>query len=356
MRPLRVLHVPDSVGGHAPGLARAERELGVESTSVVLRKSPFAYAVDEVVGRPGTSRLAYERGRLRLLARALRDFDVVHFNFGRTLVPGWLGAIDLPLLRRAGKAIFVTFQGDDARRGDIAAQRGGLSLPTALPHLYPARADAERRRRVARFARWAHGIFFLNPDLAHVLPARAEFVPYAHVEPREWAARVAGSAGHVPVLVHAPSDPVVKGTNVVLAAVDALHDSGVETRLELVQGRTHAEARAIYARADLAVDQLYAGWYGGFAVEAMALGVPVVSHIRDEDLDVLPQEMRATLPVLRATPDTLAAVLTDWLTGRRPELAAVGAASRAYVERWHDPKTIARSIVDRYRVALEVLK
>lgn len=353
MRPLRVLHVPDSVGGHAPGLARAERELGIDSVSVALRASPFAYAVDEVVGGPGVSRLAYERGRLRLLVRAFRYFDVIHFNFGRTLMPAWLGPIDLPLLRRAGKAIFVTFQGDDARRGDVAAARGGLSLPTALPQLYPAHVDAARRRRVAQFARWADGIFFLNPDLAHVLPARAEFVPYAHVEPREWVVRAAGAGDRAAVVVHAPSDPVVKGTSVVRAAVDVLHADGIDIRLELVQGRTHDEARAIYAEADLAVDQVYAGWYGGFAVEAMALGVPVVSYIRESDLGVLPQEMRAALPVLRATPETLAAVLREWLTIRRPGLASVGAAARAYVERWHDPRTIAQTVIDRYRAALE---
>jgi glycosyltransferase involved in cell wall biosynthesis len=345
VRPLRVLHVPDSVGGHAPGLARAERELGLDSISVVLRPSPFAYAADEVVGPPGTSRAVYERRRLQLVLRALRDFDVVHFNFGRTLLPSWLHGLDLPVLRRAGKTIFVTFQGDDVRQGAPARTRGGASLPTALPSLYPAEADAERRRRVARFERWADGIFYLNPDLAHVLPARARFVPYAHVDPRIWLPRPRDSARR-PVVVHAPSDPIVKGTDRIVDAVGALQAEGLDFEFRLVRGLPHDEARAIYEDADVAIDQLYAGWYGGVAVELMALGVPVLSFIRQDDLGVLPPEMRDDLPVLDISPDSLPAVLRGVL--ERPPSAE---SFRRYAERWHDPRQIALTVSEAYEAA-----
>ena len=50
---LRVLHAPTAVGGHPGGLARAERELGLDSTSVSLFPHPFGYDVDEVLGRDG---------------------------------------------------------------------------------------------------------------------------------------------------------------------------------------------------------------------------------------------------------------------------------------------------------------
>src|SRR6185295_12334519 len=105
--------------------------------------------------------LDFERRRLGLLLRALRDADVVHFNFGRTILPPQLRMLDLPLLRRAGKVVAVTFQGDDARLGATARARGGASFPTALPHLYPAAQDDVRRRRVERFDRHAHLVYYL---------------------------------------------------------------------------------------------------------------------------------------------------------------------------------------------------
>ncbi len=90
-RPLRVLHVPGATGGHPQGLARAERELGLDSRSIVFEASPFGYEADEVV--LGLSPSLAERARLeayrfRLLARALAGaYDVVHYNFGQSLFP-----------------------------------------------------------------------------------------------------------------------------------------------------------------------------------------------------------------------------------------------------------------------------
>jgi hypothetical protein len=205
--------------------------------------------------------------------------------------------------------------------------------------------DAERRRRVARFERWADGIFYLNPDLAHVLPARARFVPYAHVDPRIWLPRPRDPARR-PVVVHAPSDPVVKGTDRVVDAVGALQAEGLDFEFRLVRDLPHDEARAIYEGADVAIDQLHAGWYGGVAVELMALGVPVLSFIRQDDLGVLPPEMRDDLPVLDIAPDSLQAVLRGVL--ERPPSAE---PFRRYAERWHDPRQIARTVSEAYEAA-----
>jgi hypothetical protein len=59
-------------------------------------------------------------------------------------------------------------------------------------------------------------------------------------------------------------------------------------------------ARRIYEKADLLVDQLLAGWYGGVAVEFMALGKPVVCYLRESDLRFLPEAMRRQIPIIRA--------------------------------------------------------
>ena len=342
-----MLHAPSAVGGNPQGLARAERELGADSISVVLDRNPFGYRADVVLGGGDGSRLRFEARRLRLLASAFRQ-DVVHFNFGRTILPPQLRMLDLVLLKRAGVAVAVTFQGDDVRRGDVARRLGGApTLPIALPDRYLPRLDVERRVRVERFARYADLIYYLNPDLSHVLPTRARFVPYAHVDPREWTPRDPAPRG-TPVIVHAPSDREVKGSRHLIEAVDALKHDGVAVELQLVEGLTNEEARQRYAHADLAVDQLYAGWYGGFAVEAMALGLPVVTYLRREDLGVVPADMVADLPVVETTAATIANTLRELLGPRRAELPALGARSRRFVERWHDPRAIAAQMIQDY--------
>ena len=79
---------------------------------------------------------------------------------------------------------------------------------------------------------------------------------------------------------------------------------------------------------------------------------PVICYLRQSDLSFLPEEMRADLPLINATPGNVYAILREWLVDRRGELQARGSVSRAYVERWHDPVRIARDIkADYERVA-----
>ena len=51
-------------------------------------------------------------------------------------------------------------------------------------------------------------------------------------------------------------------------------------RLDLVQKVSRQEVLARCARAHVVVDQLLLGWYGGFAVESMASGRPVLAYVR----------------------------------------------------------------------------
>jgi hypothetical protein len=138
----------------------------------------------------------------------------------------------------------------------------------------------------------------------------------------------------------------------VLEAIERLRAEGVALELLLVEKMSHGQARRAYERADLLVDQLLAGWYGGLAVELMALGKPVVCYLREGDLGHLPPDMRADLPIIQATPQTIYAVLKEWTTIRRGDLVALGHSSRAYVERWHDPLKIAARLKADYECAL----
>jgi glycosyltransferase involved in cell wall biosynthesis len=358
-----VLHVPAVVGGHAIGLARAERELGLDSIVVSFDAPPFGYAPDEVLFSKSRS-LTREVRRWTFLRRALREADVVHFNFGSTILPRYWPSVhdagarrlygmyarlvegrDLAALRRAGKGIVVTYQGDDARTAHTLRARVDTDW---IDDYYDPRDDRRKRRMVARFASAAHAIFALNPDLLGELPARAEFVPYAHVDPRR-VRRAALPDNRRPVVVHLPTDRRVKGTDALVAAADELRAEGAQVDLRLVEGVPHVDALRAIADADIVVDQLLTGWYGGVAVEAMAVGRPVVAHLHEPDLDRVSPQQRAALPVVEATPPTIAAVLKSLLETDREPLAT---ASRAYVERWHDPLRIAERMRDAYEGAV----
>ena len=145
-----------------------------------------------------------------------------------------------------------------------------------------------------------------------------------------------------PVVLHAPSSRTRKGTEYVVAACERL---GVE--LEIVEGFDHRAAFERYRAADIVVDQLNAGWYGVFAIEAMALGKPVVTFLHEEAVRRTEEALGVEVPIVAATKDTLADVLRP-LVESPEERARVGAASRAYVERVHDADRIADRLLDLY--------
>ena len=205
--------------------------------------------------------------------------------------------------------------------------------------------DSRRRYLIDRVLPLFDRVFYLNPELGHVVP-EGRFLPYANVDIDKFTPEYPSSRGR-PKIVHAPSDASIKGTKIILEALERLK-SRFEFELILVEKKTHEEALTIYRSADLAIDQVLAGWYGGFAVEMMAMGKPVACYIRESDLKFVPQPMRDDLAILKVDPGRLAEDLAAILE-RRAEWPELGRRSRCYVERWHNPDHIAEAMIAAYR-------
>ena len=127
-----------------------------------------------------------------------------------------------------------------------------------------------------------------------------------------------------------------------LAACD-----GLDADLELVEGLHHDEAFERYRAADIVVDQLNAGWYGLFAIEAMALGKPVVTFLHEEAVRRTEDAFGVRVPIVNATKESLREQLRP-LVASADERRRVGAASRAYVERVHDLERATDRLLDLY--------
>jgi hypothetical protein len=145
-----------------------------------------------------------------------------------------------------------------------------------------------------------------------------------------------------PIVLHAPSNRAKKGTEHVIAACAEL-----PVELDLIEGVPHDEARERYARADIVVDQLNAGWHGIFALEAMALGKPVVTYLKPDVVAQAEHAYGVRVPIVPATADTLVEALRPLVAD--PGLRRrIGAESRAYVEQVHDIDRIADRLLDLY--------
>jgi glycosyltransferase involved in cell wall biosynthesis len=306
--PLRVVHCPVNFAGIPWQNVLALRRKGVDARLVVFNRELRHPEADWSLNRRG-GLARRQLTQFRALARLLPRADVFHFYFGLTLVPK---SLQFPILHATRRKSVFHYLGSDIRR----KSREELA--------YGKRADAEI---VGSFAalRWV-------PE-AEMIPPGLDLTPFTPVPP---------SDRERPLVVHAPSDRRKKGTEHVIAACAQL-----PVDLDIVEGLPHERARERYARADIVVDQLNAGWHGVFAIEAMAFGKPVVVHLDPAIVEQAERAYGTKVPLVPATKETLVDALRPLVES--PALRReVGAAGRAYVERVHDIDRIADRLVDLY--------
>lgn len=357
---MNVLHLPTPTAGNAWSLAQGERRLGIDAKVLYSHGNPLGYPADEDLALDRYPLPLRLLGQAAAFLRVRSGYDAYHFNFGSSLLNFRRHGIilaDLPYYSRSARKVF-TFNGCDARQKYPTMRRLGAAGDSVAACFRPGcyggmcnsgRLDEMRRRTIDKAARHGDHLFAVNPDLLHFLPAeKSSFLPYAiaaHVVPR----RRPFFAGDVVRIVHAPTNREAKGTDHVLKALAELKDEfGSRVETVLVENTPHAQALQIYADADLFVDQLLVGWYGGVAVEVMHMGIPVASFVRERDLDLVPPAMRDELPLLRVDPFTIGQRLREFVRNR--DMAyELGRRGRAFAARWHDPARVARLTIAAYR-------
>jgi hypothetical protein len=373
----RVLHCPSVVGFHPLQLSAIEKGVGLDSVTLNIGAPIFGRGGDYNIRIDGICWPVSIALRFFWFLYALVSFDVIHYNFGLSLFPvrntankdrmsffkklvvncynfavKYIEFKDLFLFKLAGKRIVVTFQGDDCRQWDYCRSNHEISHVHEVDPLGERlAADELARYRVTQFSRYADIIYALNPDLLAVLPKRARFFPYS--VPDLDLVSFIGIDDHrlTPIRVlHAPSHRGTKGTRFVLDAVSVLKKEGLFFEFVLVENLSHAEAMEAYASADVLIDQLLVGWFGGLSAELMALGKVVVCYLRETDFGHLPDGYLSDLPIINACPSSVCDVLRDVITMDRSALKSLGERGRHFVEKWQGSTFIAARLKEDYGV------
>lgn len=288
---------------------QALRRKEVDAQLVVFNTQPAHPEADENLNLPRGPAWRRQAMQFRALAKLLPSTDVFHFYFGLTLVPK---RIQFPILKAARKKSVFHFVGSDIRGKSPDELAYGRLADAQIVGSYDA-------------ARWI-------PE-AEVVPPGIDLSAIEPVPPRaDGPVRVA----------HAALSRRRKGTELVVAACEEL---GLE--LDVIENVRHDEVGPRLAQADIVVDQLNSGWYGLFAIEAMAYGKPVVGYIHDEAATRTAAAFGVDLPIVRSMKETLAADLRPLLESAE-ERRARGAAGRSYVERVHDADKMADRLIDIY--------
>jgi len=374
---LRVIHVPQNIGNNVYPLSLALRKKGVESDCLVHAPHSFGYEYDFITYNPKkTNRVSGEFAKIYWILRIIRQYNTVHFNFGTTLAGRVPPSSDMPLFNRLIRfpyrsylyvleavelrlfkafkiKMFIHYQGDDARQGALMRDLE-ISLLQGVPkNYYSDKSDRFKSSQIKRISSFVEKTFYVNPDLSVVLPPESLFIPYSHIDYRNICFIPRSTNGKKIKIVHAPSNRAAKGTSHILETIEKIQSMNPQVTLELIENLPHIEAMAKYREADLVIDQLFAGWYGGLAVEAMAIGVPVMCYLRKEDFRSLNPKMIQDLPIINVNRNNLEQKILDFLKLTDEEILELRRDNRRFVEKWHDVEEIAEQVLNHYDEAHE---
>lgn len=153
-----------------------------------------------------------------------------------------------------------------------------------------------------------------------------------------------GSISNSLKIFHAPNHKTIKGTRYFVSAVESLKRDGYDIELIILQKVPNEKIKRMISNADIIADQLVIGWYGMFAVEAMAMGKPVLCYIRPDFEEFFIHEgvlEPDELPIVRCTYRNLKQTLID-LIENRERLDIIGKKSKEFVMKHHSTKSMGK--------------
>jgi glycosyltransferase involved in cell wall biosynthesis len=343
LRQPRVLH------GFSPLMGidycvRVSRLTGLPSHSAVWYQRRPSYELvrdkdfDRVIG--GTDTVEHDMHWLALLHLLLHAdiwvtyFDGLFFHRDQEAANDWA----LRLVKLAGIRIVVQPHGNDmVYRSRLRPRYDWVGR---MQRDYPLWDLAEQadvaKRRIRLFCRHADFVIGGGWYIAPLLP-RSDAV--FHPVPIDCDSLRPGPAMPLrtsPVVIHSPNHRNVKGTAHLIEAMEYLHSVGIDGDLRIMEKVPRHLALERYQDADIVADQFCIGTIGLFALEAMALGKPVLAYVDHAHL----ADPVFNHPVVNTNPENLARVLCVLL--QVPALRErLGKAGRASVERYQSIPAMA---------------
>lgn len=332
-----ILHGMTDIAGQASYSVKGLRTIGEKVDLVVWRRNNFNYSNEKCLNI-GKNIILYPYYFIKMIIfafQAMCKYSIFHFHFGYTLIPF---SFDLFWLKLFNKQFFMEFHGSDIR-WVFYRRKPNYYMDKCLPQF--SKFKVLWLKKIFYFA---DKIILHDAELIKHIPVSKDkigIVPLK-IELNKFIPRYPNEDKEIVTIVHASSNYILKGTEIVIKVIEELSKE-YKLKFILVHDKSQEDALKIYRQADIIIDQLYAGTYGVFAIEAMALGKPVISYISDEMINNFPKE----LPIVNANIDNLKQKLEGLIVNPKERLDR-GRAGRRYVENYHDYKKIARLLKEVY--------
>ncbi len=143
-------------------------------------------------------------------------------------------------------------------------------------------------------------------------------------------------------IIHATNHSHFKGTHHLKSAVSALNKAGENINLKIIKNKSHDEVLKEILKSDLVFDQILLGAYGRLAIEAMALGKPVMCYLREDFMKIYPQWSQC--PIINVNIDTLKDKILEFISFSVKKREELGNKSKEYIEKFHSAEYVGEKL------------
>jgi Glycosyltransferase len=331
---IKVLHGTMEIANQMYTISEGMKKIGIESKTLNYypnySNSKLDYIFD--INRFDNINEANTETK-KLASRMITDYDVFHFHFGTSLV---IDNSDLPLLKKIGKKAIMQHWGSDVRLYSKAVKYS--------PNVKVKMKDENFIKRELQYlSTYISNCAVCDYELYDYVKDYYENVHIINQSIDLNRFKMNSANNKKMLIVHAPTNREVKGTDYIIKAIDDLKLT-YDFDFKLIENISYEESIKIYEKADIVVDQLLIGSYGLVAIENMALGKPVLCYINERMKEKYPAE----LPIISCGIENIKEKI-EYLIKNQDSLKEIGLKGRKYVEKYHDINTLNSEIIKIYK-------
>lgn len=334
---LKVLHGTIEIANQMNTITKGLKELVVNAKTINYYPTYLGYEADYTLNV--NSFKSFNEANLetkKLAQKMIAENDVFHFHFGTSLT---LDYSDLHLLKDQGKKIIMHHWGSDVRMLSMAKKIN--------PYVKVKDLNEEGiKKRLTFLSKYVDCCVVADQELYCYVKdfyKNVILIPQAIDMDKYKISNIDNKKNKKFLIVHAPTHRQGKGTSFIINAVEKLKYK-YDFEFKLVENVSHEEAKKIYEKADLIIDQVLSAGHGLFALECMAMGKPVICSISDFMKMYYPKE----IPIISAAGDEIETKL-EFILNNKDMLESIGANGRKYVETYHDHLVISRRMLELYK-------
>lgn len=334
-KPIRLFVGPVNYAGQGYQWARAAEKSGLVSARNFVHEAnnPLNYACDYTVSwRTAEHSRAWQASMLHTLAS---EYTHVLIEACYPVLGGLFSGDmrkQIAVMREAGLKVAIVGHGTDVRLPSRHAALESWSYFADDEWIDPALVEPVVAENLQLIADTQTPAFVSTAGLLLDLPD-AHFLGVI-IDPAKWQNTAPLLEDRRVRVVHAPTNPIAKGTTYLTPIVERLVDEGLIDYVEL-RGIPNDEMPGVFATADVVLDQFRSGDYGVAACEVMASGRIVLAHVSEQVREEVASHAGIPLPIHETTLDTLEATLRD-IAARRDFYRDLASRGPEYVQKLHN--------------------